>query len=285
MKEIDDEIFEGSLTCVKGHTYAIKRAIPRFITSVDYVENFSFEWRKFSKIQLDKFNHSTQSEDTFMQDTGFTREALSGKLILDAGIGAGRFAEVVTRWGGEVVGVDLSYAVDAAYDNIGERRNLHIIQADILHLPFREGIFDYVFSIGVLHHTPDTKRAFTALIPLLKTNGEIAIWVYAKYYENIQKISTMLRAFTTRMPKKLIYYLSSISIPLYYSGPLRGILFPLLQLSLHKTARWRWLDTFDWYSPKYAWKHTYPEVFVWFKEAGLKEITPLAPPVAMKGRK
>jgi len=47
---------------------------------------------------------------------------------------------------------------------------------------------------------------------------------------------------------------------------------------------WRVLDTFDWYSPRYQWKHTYPEVRIWFETAGLEEITILPRPVAFRGR-
>lgn len=276
---------EGTLSCTNGHIYPIRNAIPRLVKSDAYVESFSFEWHKFSKVQLDIFNDTTESENTFLQKTGFEKNALKGKLILDVGIGAGRFSDIVSRWGGEVVGIDLSYAVDVALENIGDRPNVHIIQADIFALPFKEEIFDYVFSIGVLHHTPDTKEAFKKLIPHLKSGGEIAIWVYARYWENIQVISKTLRKLTTKIPKRLVFYLSSISVPLYYIGPLKNLIFPVFQFSLHKAPRWRWLDTFDWYTPKYAWQHTYPEVFGWFKESGLKEVTPLEPSVAMKGRK
>ena len=46
-----------------------------------------------------------------------------------------------------------------AFDNIGRRENVHLVQADIFKPPFREGAFDHAYSIGVLHHTPDTRRA------------------------------------------------------------------------------------------------------------------------------
>ena len=281
-----EEIIEGSLHCGNGHKYPIKDSIPRFVQLDSYAGSFSFEWQKFSKVQLDNFNGTTESEDTFFQKTGFDKTNLRGRLILDAGVGAGRFSEVVSRLGGEIVGVDLSFAVDASYANIGERPNVHLIQADIFALPFREEIFDYVFSIGVLHHTTDTHKAFKSLLPFLKPGGEIAIWLYAKYYEGVQTISTFLRKVTTRMPGRLVYYMAGMSVPLYYLlGPLRKIIFPIFQFSLHRNPRWRWLDTFDWYTPKYVWKHTYPEVFKWFKDAGLKDITLPAHPISMKGRK
>lgn len=45
-------------------------------------------------------------------------------------------------------------------------------------LPFKDNIFDYIYSVGVLHHTPDCKKAFQKLPGLLKNGGEIAIWLY-----------------------------------------------------------------------------------------------------------
>ena len=278
------EITRGTLVCGGGHEYAIKGGIPRLVPSDEYVGNFSFEWKKFSKVQLDCFNGTAESEETFIQNTGFNKDTLRGKLVLDAGVGAGRYSDVVSRWGAEVVGIDLSFAVEAAYDNIGERDNVHLVQADIFHLPFKAETFDHIFSIGVLHHTPDTRAAFRSLLPFLKADGQIAVWLYAKYFERVQTVSTVLRKITVKMPKKLLYYLTYIAVPLYYV-PGRSALFPLMQFSLHKNAKWRWLDTFDWYSPTFAWRHTYPEVYDWFKKEGLKDIELPEGLLSVKGRK
>ena len=103
---------------------------------------------------------SDESERTLEATTGWTEADYRGRLVLDAGVGAGRFAEVVANKGGEVVGVDLSRAIDAAYENIGRRPNVHLVQADIMAMPFRDGTFDLAYSVGVLHHTPDPERAF-----------------------------------------------------------------------------------------------------------------------------
>src|SRR5208337_391935 len=89
----NDEITEGTLTCFGGHEYPITKAIPRLVPSDAYVESFSFEWHRFSKVQLDVFNGTTESEETLIRKTGFTKDAISGKLVLDAGIGSGRFSD------------------------------------------------------------------------------------------------------------------------------------------------------------------------------------------------
>jgi hypothetical protein len=72
-----------------------------------------------------------------------------------------------------------------------------------------------------------------------------------------------------------MYYLSSIAIPLYYihKVPFFGKAAQfLLPTANWPTWKWRWLDTFDWYTPKYQWKHTWTEVYRWYKEAGFHDI-------------
>src|SRR5262249_52136420 len=162
-------------------------------------DSFSFEWNVHNHTQLDPFRGDQLSERTLREKTGLTPEDVRGKLVLDAGVGAGRFTEVLARWGAIVVGVDLSYAVEAAPVTLGGMPNVLICQADIANLPFWPAMFDYIVSIGVLHHTPDTRRFFQCLTPFLKPGGEIAIWVYS----NSDHYTTRARwiPFTSRIPK------------------------------------------------------------------------------------
>jgi hypothetical protein len=125
----------------------------------------------------------------------------------------------------------------------------------------------------------------------LKNGGEIAIWVYSNegfYTKVYNKISDFYRIFTTRMPKKVLYRLSYVSLLLYHIKKIKmlGSIFNLaLPTSVHPIREWRILGTFDWYSPRYQWKHTYEEVISWFKECGLECIETLQFPVAVKGKK
>ncbi len=273
-REEKGEIEDGILSCRGcGARFPILRGIPRFVDTDAYVDTFSFEWTRFRDVQIDIQNATDESEQTFAGKTGWAPGDLRGKLVLDAGVGAGRFAEVVSRWGGEVVGADLSLAVDAARQNIGARDNVHLVQADVFRLPFREAAFDDAYSIGVLHHTPDTRKAFGAVVPFLRPGAELAVFLYAFGHYHI--FSDLWRKVTTRMPVRLLYGLAALSIPLYplYRVPLVGMglrfVFPM---SMHQRGRWRWLDTFDWYSPKYQHKHTWPEVHRWFLEEGFEDV-------------
>lgn len=283
----NEEVKEGMLECRSCRkVIQIKNFIPRFACTDEYADTFSFEWNTFHDVQIDILNKTNESEKRFTETTGFVEGDVKGRLLLDAGIGAGRFAEIVSRWGGEVIGIDLSYAVDASYKNIGKRPNVHIVQADIFNLPFRSETFDHMYSIGVLHHTPDTRKAFASLVPFLKKGGAFAVFIYERAI--YLRYSDLWRKVTVKLPLKVMYLISAVSIPLYYVHkiPVVGMALQLLFPTANWPKwKWRWLDTFDWYTPKYQWKHTYPEVYSWYKENGFEEMELFNYPVCMRGTK
>jgi len=265
--------------------YPVVDSVARFVSSEHYVGSFGYQWNTFAKSQLDSANKTTRSRDTFEEKTGWPLESLRGLRVLDAGCGMGRFAEVAAEAGADVHAVDLSSAVDAAARNLGHRSTLSFYQADIMNLPFADGTFDAIYSLGVLHHTTNTRRAFLSLIRLLKPGGRIAIWVYSTKLR-LMFGGELLRTFTPRLPKPLLLNACRVAVPLYHVHriPLLGIVTTaLLPTSLNPDPEWRWLDTFDWYSPTYQWKHTYVEVEGWFREAGLTEIRRERFPVSVRG--
>ncbi len=283
-----NEVVNGTLTCKGcGAVFPIVRGVPRFVQSGSYAASFGLEWRLFSTVQLDSATGTFESERGFAAKTGFTQNNVKGCLVLDGGVGGGRYADVVSRWGGEVIGVDLTDAVDAAFSNIGTREGVHLIQADLFALPFRHEVFDVAYSIGVLHHTPDPERAFRCVSSMIKQGGRLAVYLYpasgvARHF------SDAVRKITTRLPTRLMLGLSAAAIPLYYVYrlPILGRLCQTVcPISLHPNWRWRWLDTFDWYTPKFQFKFTYPVVYRWFLEAGCDAIRLLEEPICMTGVK
>src|SRR6266545_3231590 len=141
-----------------GRKYPVLNDVLRFVDEENYAGSFGFQWKLYAQTQLDDAN-SQRSETAFRLRTGFRPEDLQGKLVLDVGCGMGRFAEVATRWGAQVVGVDLSLASEMAAKNLAGRRAV-LLQADVFNLPFAPASFDYIYSIGVLHHTPNCEEAF-----------------------------------------------------------------------------------------------------------------------------
>ncbi|HLY60743.1 MAG TPA: methyltransferase domain-containing protein [Terriglobia bacterium] len=286
---------DGGLSCSKcKRVYPAVNGVVRFVESEEYVGSFSFEWDRYSLTQLDN-EHSNESERTLRRKTGLSPEELSGKLVLDAGCGVGRFAEVASRWGAKVVGFDLSRAVEMAARNLGDRENLWVSQADLFNLPFAPMSFDYIYSIGVLQHTPDAAKAFKALVQFLKPGGTISISVYSGY-NKWYRMADFYRRLTTKLPQKMLHTLSYVAVPLYHvhrglrwvpviGSPASSALSYFLPTSPHPVPAWRVLDTFNWYAPPFQSKHTYEEVFRWFEESGLEDMRVLSEPISMRARR
>lgn len=283
----------GELTCSAcGTSHPITRGVPRFVQSDGYVQSFSYEWNRFNRVQLDTANGTTESEDTFIEKTGLRPEDVRGKLVLDVGCGAGRFSDIVSRWGGRVVGVDYSFAVEASHRNLKGRGNVDIIQADVFNLPLRDGIFDVIFSIGVLHHTRDTRGAFLKLPRLMKNGGIIAVWLY--YYTDrlFNAATDFWRRIFSRVPSRVAYawcwLLVAIFSPLYRAKWFHRAPFwhltRVLPVNTHDNFQWRVLDTFDWWTPVYQDKDCSPtRVIGWFREANLRGIEVIDFPTSIRG--
>jgi SAM-dependent methyltransferase len=218
----------------------------------------------------------------------FPLEELKGKLVLDVGCGTGRFAAIALKYGATVIGVDLSYAVDAAFKNMGEHPHMHIVQADVFRLPLKRDAFDLIYSLGVLHHTPNCRQAFEQLPQYLKRGGSVVITVYTNQNKFYVMSTNFWRRITPKLPKRLLYALCHVAIPLYYVNRipiLRYIGQGIFPINMDPDRHWRVLDTFDCYSPTYQSYHSYPEVFRWFEAQRLTKIRIVEPAVTVMGER
>ena len=263
-----------------GHRFRIRDYIPRFIDDGANADAFSLEWNTFRTAHLKRFTQLSYLEEQFNEFIDFPAERLNGKLVLDAGCGLGRFSEVVLDKGGSVVAVDLSYAIDAARENLHDREGIHFIQADIFRLPFRDGSFDFVYSWGVLHHTPDPPEAFRQLPPLVRPGGKLMIFVYAKYNKAYLATTNFYRRLTTRLPPTPIAEAvihRPAALPRLLDTRSRAVHHPHPPTG-KRPAPDAWLasgNTFDLYSPKYALACEHVEVYGWVEKAGLEAIRPV----------
>lgn len=271
--------------------YPSVRGVLRFVDTGNYADSFGYQWQEFSTTQL----LPDFAELNFRRKTGLRLEELKGKLVLDVGCGMGRFAEVATRWGARVIGVDLSAAAEVAAQNL-QGRDFLAMQADVMALPFALETFDCIYSIGVLHHTPNCEKAFKNLPQYLKPGGTLAVWLYSGY-NKWYRFSDFYRQITTRVPIRLLHTFFRVAVPGLYAvdcglravplvgKPLGGLLRHLFPISLTRNPEVRVLDTLDWYSPRYQSKHTYEEVFRWFESCAFENLTVADVSIGVKGRK
>lgn len=101
--------------------------------------------------------------------------------ILDIGCGTGQMSLFLARADRVVIGADLtraSLALGAAAARRFELEHVHFVETDLHASGLRPGTFDVVFCSGALHHTPDPRAAFTAIVPLARAGGVIIVGVY-----------------------------------------------------------------------------------------------------------
>jgi SAM-dependent methyltransferase len=286
---------EGGLSCPAcGRRFPEVRGVLRFVDEGNYADSFGYQWQRFQRTQLDSA-HRNISEVDFAQKTGLKPEDLQGKLILDVGCGMGRFAEVATRWGARVVGIDLSAAAEVAAKNLADREFV-AFQSDVFSLPFAPESFDCIYSMGVLHHTPDCEKAVKVLPQYLKPGGTLAVWLYSGY-NKWYRFTDQYRKVTHRMSPRVLHSFFRVAVPFFYwldrglrvipvvGKPVAGVVHHVFPVNRHPDAEIRVLDTLDWYSPKYQSKHTYEQVFRWFESCGLESLNVGDVSVGVRGKK
>jgi 2-polyprenyl-3-methyl-5-hydroxy-6-metoxy-1,4-benzoquinol methylase len=274
--------------------YPNVRGIARFVDAQDYAASFGFQWHRYQKTQLDH-DEVRESDRLFRIKTWLRPEEVRGKLVLDVGCGMGRFAEVATNWGARVVGIDLSAAAEVAAKNLAAR-DFVAFQSDVFALPFAPESFDIIYSIGVLHHTPDCEAAVKALAKYLKPGGVLAVWLYSGY-NKWYRFSDFWRRYTHKMRPETLHSILKIVVPfLYHLGQglrrvpvvgrgLSGAIHHVFPVNREPDPEARLLDTFDWYSPKYQSKHTYEQVFRWFEDCGMEDLRIAQKSISVRGRK
>jgi 2-polyprenyl-3-methyl-5-hydroxy-6-metoxy-1,4-benzoquinol methylase len=281
---------------------ACKRAYPnvegiaRFVEAQHYAASFGYQWHRYQKTQLDSDQDEVrESERHFLAKTALRPEDVRGKLVLDVGCGMGRFAEVATRWGARVVGVDLSAAAEVAARNLAGREFV-AFQSDVFALPFAPESFDIIYSIGVLHHTPDCEAAVKMLEKYLKPGGLLVVWLYSGY-NKWYRFSDFWRRYTHKMKPENLHRILRVAVPFFYhlnqglkrvplvGPPLGGLIHHVFPVNRQKNPEARMLDTFDWYSPKYQSKHTYEQVFKWYEAMGMEDMRVGEIAIAVRGRK
>jgi SAM-dependent methyltransferase len=280
--------FTNDRLVFSGHAVPYRGGVFRFREDSGYNSSFALQWNRFKTNQIDAVNGTQLSLRRFAE-TGWAPADLSGKLVLEAGCGAGRFTRILSEAGARLVAFDYSAAVDACRENNGHFPNVAFLQCDIFDMPFRPHGFDYVFCHGVLQHTPDPKGAFMALSRLVRPGGRISIDVYHKDgLIRPWKSKYLWRPLTTRMrPERLLAFLEWF-IPKWLPidtaikriprlGNYLGAVVPcwnyyFTDLSPEQKRAWAIMDTFDALAPTYDNPVRLADVRSWFSELGWSEV-------------
>lgn len=254
----------------RNDVWPVIDGIPRFVSD-EHLRSFGDQWTTY------EVAHDDEDRATFAAKTGCPVAELSGLRILDAGCGGGRYAKICGEAGASVVGADHSRAVDKATQLCAHLSDVHFVQADLKHLPLEPASFDFVFSIGVMHHDAHTRSVFDSVARFVRPGGRYSVWLYRRNQWWQEAINSGLRAITTRTPAPLLKPFCHAGAVLGGTPLVNRTLNKIVNFSAHPSYENRVCDTFDWWAPRYQYHHTVDELTAWFSEAGFEQVHVLPP--------
>ena len=306
-----ERLRDGTLWCEAGHEWPVRDGIPRLVAGVTgeesrTAEQFKIEFSSFVDPLSAEIVPRAVEEASFYLRTGLdptiyhvvgadpyvfdlpsdyepNRGALAHKVVLDAGSGGGRYTRVAAETADYVVGMDLGEHVDWAARYCSDLDNVDFVQGSVLAPPFRSDAFDFVFSLGVIHHTPDPAGACTALGRLAR-NG-IAIRVYPPEYWGISPKRPIARAIHRHVSRlepqaalsfcrRWLYPLGRVQARLARRRSTKLLAAPLFIVNVprHEDPRVMLANIYDYYAPSFVSTHRPEEVEGWLADAGFGDV-------------
>lgn len=182
------------------------------------VDEFGDEWLKFFEQDDALVKKGGDEYFDILNDTIIN----SKTYVLDIGCGTGRWTKYLIQKVGFIEAIDPSNAIFAADKLLGKTENVRLSKASIETLPFADGTFDFVMSIGVLHHTPNTHQALIDCVKKVKKGGYFYVYLYYNlenrgfFYKTLFKLSDLVRRIVSRLPRKMKHLICDVLAIVFY---------------------------------------------------------------------
>ena len=192
------------------------------------VKSFGDEWTRFDQSELSAAESKKIFEDYFaVFPWNKLPENASG---FDMGCGSGRWAKLIAPRVGHLHCIDPSSALDVARAALATETNVTFHCASVDESPLFPGSQDFGYSLGVLHHIPDTAGAIQACVAMLKPGAPFLVYIYyafdnrSLFFKLTWRCSDLLRRLVCKLPPKLKHIVTDFLAALVY--------FPVARLSL-----------------------------------------------------
>jgi len=252
------------------------------------VDDFGKEWAKFDQ---------TQAADKELKEIFDSYFSLMPKESLckaakgfDLGCGSGRWAKYVAPQVAELHCIDPSKeALDVARMNLAGRTNCFFHLAGVDQIPFADNSMDFGYSLGVLHHVPNTAQGIKSCVDKLKPGAPLLLYLYYAFdnrplwFKLIWKASDILRKGLSGLPHPLKYAASQVIAALIYYPLARSALLlsgmgmnvSALPLSSYKDKSFYTMrnDALDRFGTRLEQRFTRKQIIAMMLSAGLKDIS------------
>ena len=152
-----------------------------------------------------------------------TEPIIKGSWGLDAGSGCGHDTHVMAKINPSVkiVSMDISDGINSNLKLNQNLVNVYIVKGSVLNMPFKEGVFDFAYSYGVLHHTANPEKGLQEIARVIKSKSSAYLYLYEDHSENFVKyvgikIVNIIRKITVRIPSRVLYALATLFSPFVF---------------------------------------------------------------------
>ena len=193
------------------------------------VEGFGDEWSRFDQSDLPEDEQRLLFDEYF---SVFPWKYISKDSVgFDLGCGTGRWAKSIAPKVKKLICIDPSNAIEIAKKNLSNFDNCEFESATVDDISIDNNSMDFGYSLGVLHHVPDTKKGIKQCVEKLKKGAPLLLYLYYRFdnrpfwFRFIWSISDLLRKIISKMPYGLRYIFSQIIAVVVY--------FPLARTALY----------------------------------------------------
>jgi ubiquinone/menaquinone biosynthesis C-methylase UbiE len=258
------------------------------------VAGFGDEWSRFDQTALADTELNKLWDQYFSQ---FPWASLSATAVgMDVGCGSGRWAKIVAPRVGKLHLVDASpQALAVARSNLEAYKNCEFHIASVDQLPVPDQSLDFGYSLGVLHHVPDTLEGIRSCAAKLKKGAPFLLYLYYRFdnrprwFSALWRVSDALRKFISRLPHPVRYQVcQAIAATVYF--PLArtartlerfGAKIESWPLAFYRDRSFYTMrtDALDRFGTRLEQRFTAHEIRLMMEEAGFEKITfnPSAP--------
>jgi ubiquinone/menaquinone biosynthesis C-methylase UbiE len=250
------------------------------------VSGFGDEWQRFDQSELSSIEHQELFDRYF---SIFPWDLISDKSIgFDMGCGSGRWAKLIAPKVGTLHCIDPSSALLIAKRNLSNLNNCIYHSSSVDEFSVESNSMDFGYSLGVLHHIPNTQSALIDCVDKLKSGAPFLVYLYYAFdnkplwFRALFRISNFVRIVVSRLPHSIRYYVSQL-LAIFIYFPVSRLCFLLdkmglnvdkIPLSAYRNCSFYTMrtDSLDRFGTQLEQRFTKIQIEEMMKVAGLSEI-------------